>query len=285
MDFVGAACLSAAILSLGLAVPGSATRQQSHHWIARLVAHHQQRLAEARISGNPRTYLAISVIGPAVLFGIGWLQSPVLAAFAGAGGLLLPRFYLAWLVHAQACRSEAEAPRLLQAFLAGLTGGSTYLDALRQARLTCSDPLIQEDLDFVVQRFLLDAPLHESLREVRARTTTRNLGLIWETLTICAENHLPTQAARSLFFELSTTIQFNVQLANEVRARSSGQRAQIWMLAVIVPGMYLYLRLTSPQLLSVLDETMLGRFVLLPLAAVLQVAGIALSLRIARFEA
>ena len=96
---------------------------------------------------------------------------------------------------------------------------------------------------------------------------------------------MPTQAARSLFFELSTTIQFNVQLANEVRARSSGQRAQIWMLAVIVPGMYLYLRLTSPQLLSVLDETMLGRFVLLPLAAVLQVAGIALSLRIARFEA
>src|SRR5207245_11516257 len=181
-------------------------------------------------------------------------------------GLLLPRFYLAWLVHTQARRSEAEAPRLLQALLAGLIGGSTYLDALRQARLTSSDPWIREDLDYVVQRFLLDAPLHESLREVRARTTTRNLGLIWETLTICAANQLPTQAARTLFFELSSTVQFNVQLANEVRARSSGQRAQIWMLAVIVPGMYLYLRLMSPQLLSVLDETTLGRYLLFPLA-------------------
>jgi len=209
----------------------------------------------------------------------------VLAILAGIGGVLLPRLYLAGLVHIQARRSEAEAPRLLQALLAGLTGGSTYLDALRQARLTSNDPWIREDLDFVIQRFLLDAPLHESLREIRARSTTRNLGLIWETLTICAENQLPTQAARSLFFELSSTVQFNVQLANEVRARSSGQRAQIWLLAVIVPGMYLYLRLTSPELLSVLDQTLLGRFVLLPLAAALEVAGIALSFRIARFEA
>ena len=53
----------------------------------------------------------------------------------------------------------------------------------------------------------------------------------------------------------------------------------------MVPGMYLYLRLVNPQLLSVLDETMLGRFVLIPAAAVLEVTGIALSLRIAQFEA
>ncbi|TMC31780.1 MAG: hypothetical protein E6I84_11855 [Chloroflexi bacterium] len=219
------------------------------------------------------------------LFGIGWYQSPVLAVLAAVGGLLLPRFWLTWLVHVQARRSEAEAPRLLQALLAGLTGGSTYLDALRQARLTSNDQWIRQDLDYVIQRFMLDAPLHDSLREIRARTTTRNLGLVWETLTICAENQLPTQAARSLLFELSTTVQFNVQLANEVRARSAGQRAQIWLLAVIVPGMYLYLRLTNPQLLSVLDETMMGRFVLLPLAAALEVVGVALSFRIARFEA
>jgi tight adherence protein B len=285
MDFVGAACLAAAILSLGLAIPNSGRRSRPRRLLARLLAHHQERLSRARIYGNPRTYLAMSVIAPVALFGVGWLESPVLAVFAGLGGLLLPRFYLGWLVHLQARRSEAEAPRLLQALLAGLTGGSTYLDALRQARLSGNDPWIRDDLDFVIQRFLLDVPLHESLREIRARTTTRNLGLIWETLTICAENHVPTHSARSLFFELSTTIQFNVQLANEVRARSSGQRVQIWLLAIIVPAMYLYLRLTSPQLLSVLDETTMGRFVLLPLAAVLEVAGVALSFRIARFEA
>jgi Flp pilus assembly protein TadB len=285
VDLVGAACIAAAILCLGLAIPSSGTRGRPRRLFEGLLQRQQARLTQARISANPRTYLALWLAAPLLLFGVGWFESPVLAVLAGGAGLLLPRLYLAWLVHAQARRSEAEAPRLLQALLAGLTGGSTYLDALRQARLTSHDPWIREDLDFVIQRFLLDAPLHESLREVGARITTRNLGLIWETLAICAEHHLPTQSARTLFFELATTIQFNVQLANEVRARSSGQRAQIWLLAIIVPAMYLYLRLTSPQLLSVLDQTAMGRFVLLPVAAVLEVAGIALSFRIARFEA
>ena len=261
--------------------------KNSHHrrLIERMTTHHRQRLAEARIAGNPRSYVAIAFLAPISFFALGWLQSPVLAISAAAAGLLAPRLYLAWLVHAQSRRSEFEAPRLLQAVLSGLTAGSTYLDALRQARLTCTDPWVREDLDFVVQRFLLDVPLHESLQTIRARVKTRNLGLIWETLMICAGNHLPTQAARTLFFELSSTVQFNVQLANEVRARSSGQQAQIWLLAVIVPGMYLYLRLMSPQLLSVLDETIVGRYVLFPIAAALEVTGIALSFRIARFEA
>ena len=136
----------------------------------------------------------------------------------------------------------------------------------------------------MIQRFLLDGPLHEGLAEVQARTKTRNLGLIWETLRICTGNHLPTEKARNLLLELTATVQFNVQLTNEVKARSSGQRAQVWLLAIIVPGMYVYLRLMSPHLLSVLDETVLGRFVLVPLAAALEVSGIVLSFRIARFD-
>jgi Flp pilus assembly protein TadB len=285
VDVVAAGCLSLAILSLGLGLRGgSAKRGTSRRLVDRLTAHHRQRLAEARIAGNPQTYVAMAVLAPIGLFAVGWLQSAVLAVVAGVAGLLIPRLYLAWLVHAQSRRSESEAPRLLQAILSGLTAGSTYLDALRQARLSCTDPWIREDLDYVIQRFLLDVPLHESLQTVRARVMTRNLGLIWETLLIGAANQLPTQAARTLFSELSSTVQFNVQLANEVRARSSGQRAQIWLLAVIVPGMYLYLRLMSPQLLTVLDETTVGRYVLFPLAAALEVMGLVLSFRITRFD-
>jgi Flp pilus assembly protein TadB len=285
VDFVAAGCLSIGILSLGLAIRHPGHHSGSRHLIDRLFRHYQQRLAAARIVGNPGSYVAMAIIVPVALFAIGWQQSPVLGILGAGAGLILPRLYLAWLVHAQAGRSEAVAPGLLQAIVAGLTAGNTYLDALRHARRACNDPWISEDLDFVIQRFLLNVPLSDSLREARAHVTTRNLGLIWETLSICDANHLPTQAARTLLVELSSAVQFNVQLANEVRARSAGQRAQIWLLAVIVPGMYLYLRLVNPQLLSVLDESMLGRFVLFPLAAVLEIAGIALSIRIARFEA
>lgn len=284
MAFLAAACVSMAVLSLGLVIP-SHRKREHQPWIDSLLDRSRQRLAEARIAGDPRTYLALQLLAPAGLFVIGWLQSPVLAVAGAVAGLLTPRMYVAWLIRTQSHRSEAEAPHLLQGLLAGLIAGGTYLDALRQARLSCSDPWLQQDLDFVIQRFLLDTPLHESLDQVVGRSTTRNLRLIWETLRICTENHLPAEKARSLFMELSSTVQFNLQLANEVRARSTGQRAQIWLLAIIVPAMFLYLRVMSPQLLTVLDETIVGRVVLFPLAVALELGGILLSLRIARFEA
>ncbi len=222
---------------------------------------------------------------PALLFAVGWLESPVLAVVGMTCGLLAPRLYLAWLVHGQARRSEAEAPRFLQSLLTSLSAGSTYLDALRVARQMSTDPWIREDLDFVIQRFLLDVPMHVSMREIRTRVTTLNLGLVWETLIICSANQLPTLAARTLFNELSGTVHFNTQLANEVRAKTAGQRLQIWLLAIIVPGMFVYLRLLSPDLLQALDTTVMGRYVLIPAAVFLELFGIYLSFRITRFEA
>ena len=146
--------------------------------IDRLFSHYKQRLAAARIAGSPRSYVAMAVIAPVALSAIGWQQSPVLGILGAGTGFTLPRVYLAWLVHAQARRSEAAAPALLQAVVAGLTAGTTYLDALRHARRASTDAWISDDLDFVIQRFLLNVPLGDSLREVRARVTTRNLGLI-----------------------------------------------------------------------------------------------------------
>jgi Flp pilus assembly protein TadB len=286
MAVLAAGCLAAALLSLGLAIGRRGQGDTGLRRVARKLAEGQtRRLEQARIPASPQSFVVLTLIAPIAAFGIGWLESPVLAIVAGVAGLFAPRMYLAWLVHAQSRRSESEAGRFLQSLLASLTGGSTYLDALRHARLTVTDPWIREDLDFVIQRFMLNIPLHESMGEIRARIATRNLALIWETLAICTANNLPTPAARTLFFELSSTVQFNVQLASEVNARSAGQRAQIWLLAIIVPAMYLYLRLMSPQLLNLLDDTPVGRYLLFPAAAALEVTGIVLSLRIARFAA
>jgi tight adherence protein B len=252
-------------------------------WLRGELRRREAELQAARIKANPYAYLLLTLIAPVVLFALGFLQSIVFAAIGAVVGLLLPRIYVRFLIRSQAGRSEAEAPKLLQVLLANLVAGSTYLDALRQARLAAHDDWIREDLDYVIQRFLLDVPLEASIREIRARVQSRNLGLIWDNLAICCANRVPTQTARALFTELASTIQFNVQLASEVRARASGQRIQVWLLALIVPGMYLYLRLLNPDFLSSLGDTTLGRYVLVPIAAMLEFLGLYLSYRVSRF--
>ncbi len=285
MDLIGTLAAAMAVITGALALrrrpPSPAGLGR---WYAREVTRRKQELQQARLPADARGYVLLRLAAPAVGAGLGFFYSPVLAAVGALTGLLVPRLYIRYLISVQSARSEREAPKLLQALLANLGAGSTYLEALQAARAACQERWIREDLDVVIQEFLLGVPLADSIVEIRRRTRGRNLALVWDNLAICVANQLPTSKARLLLLEISSTLHFNVQLASEVRARSSGQRAQIWLLALIVPALFFYLRFLNPDFLDVLDTTVVGRYVLMPAAAVLEVLGIVLSFRLVRIE-
>jgi Flp pilus assembly protein TadB len=289
VDLVIALCAAAAVLLLGLAT-APAPRHAAPHatarpWLERAVEGHRRRLRTARLHVDPRAFtLACVASPPLLLLGGLLLGSPVVAAGACLAGLALPRLYLDALVRAQRRRTEAEAPRLLQVLVAALAAGRTYLEALTEARTRATDRWLRDDLDHLITQFHLDVPLERSIAEVRAATAGRNLALVWDNLAICIAHHIPAARAQGLLSELSTTVQFNVQVQQEVHARTSGQRLQIWLLAAIVPGLFLYLRVVDRDFFAVLDDTLTGRLLLLPAAVCLEVLGVVLSFRVSRVE-
>lgn len=287
MGFLSALLAGCAVMCLGLALAPrpQRVRAQRASFLDRAVERRRLQLRAARLHVDARTFTFACWATPPVLVLAGLvLGSPVVAAGGGLAGLVVPRLYLDALVRAQRRRSEAEAPHLLQIVVASLSAGRTYLDALQEARSRASDRWLRDDLDHVISQFHLDVPLEVSIAEVRRWTAGRNLGLLWDNLAICIGNRIPASRAKGLFVELNSTVQFNVQVQTEVRARTSGQRAQIWLLAAIVPGLFLYLRLINPGFFDVLDQTAVGRFLLFPLAVCLEVLGIALSFRLSRVE-
>lgn len=289
MDLLIAGLAGVAVLALGLGTaphrrPGQRPRRPS--LFERSVARRSLQLRAARLHVDPRRFTLIALAAPPALFVIGLLLgSPVVAVGAGAVGFAVPRLYLDSLVRSQRRRTEAEAPRMLQIMLASLAAGRTYLETLQEARNRATDRWIRDDLDHVIGQFHLDIPLEQSIVDVRSAAAGRNLGLIWDNLAICIANRIPASRAKGLFLELSSTVQFNVQVQQEVRARTSGQRAQIWMLAAIVPALFFYLRVINPDFFTVLDQTVVGRFVLFPVAVCLETLGIVLSFRLSRVEA
>jgi Flp pilus assembly protein TadB len=289
VDLLIATLVIVAVLLLGIATaPRAATTPQTPtpSLFGRAVERQRVRLRAARLHVDARRFTMLCIATPPVLVLGGLvLGSPVVAVLAGGGGMAVPRLYLDALVRAQRRRTEAEAPRMLQVILASLAAGSTYLEALQEARSRASDRWLRDDLDHVIAEFHLGVPLEHSIAQVRTASAGRNLSLIWDNLAICIANRIPAARAKGLFVELSSTVQFNVQVQQEVRARTSGQRAQIWLLALIVPGLFLYLRVIDPDLFTVLDATTVGRWVLLPVAVALEVIGIVLSVRFARVEA
>lgn len=284
MDLLGAACTFIAAVALGLAIAQPQDTVSLRAWMRQQSTAARSELAAARLEASPGALLAVKFGSPLAGAAIGWTVSPVCALLGLAAGFSGPRLYLRWLVRAQAERSEGQAPHLLQALTAQLSAGATYLEALRQARQQTTDPWIRADLEAVLARFLLNEPLELALADVRSRIRGRNLGLVLDTLALCCATRMPAATARTLLHEIGSTVLFNDSLRQEVRARTSGQRLQVCLLALLVPGMFLYFRLVAPDLLSVLDTTALGRYVLLPGAVLLEGLGLYLSVRVTRLR-
>ena len=77
---------------------------------------------------------------------------------------------------------------------------------------------------------------------------------------------------------MADRLAFEERLDEEVRARTGGLRAQVILLALVVPAIAAYLALTVPSLAATLEQP-IGRFVLVPAAALLELAGLIASRR------
>jgi Flp pilus assembly protein TadB len=285
VDVLGALCCALAVFTVGAAaLPRPAAEPRWQAWRRRRLAAREGELRRAGIDLDPRVMICCELALPVLMGGLLWSPSPPVALTAAAGAALAPRLAVRALAERRRAAGEREAPHLLRLLIANLGAGGTYLEALRAAQAGVRDAGLRDHIATVVQQFLLDVPLDQALRSVRRDITGRNLGMIWDDLGICVGQRLSSERARDLLSDLAASVHHNVQLAGEVRAQTSGQRLQIWILALLVPAIYLYLRLASPYFLSLLDETWTGRLVLLPAAAALEVLGLWLCLRLSRVE-
>lgn len=249
--------------------------------------------------GAPRIP-GVSVVHPerSVLRDAGWTRSLLeweylhalagICSFVVAGSLgALPLGLLGLaapsvIARTLAARRRDERARqtvsLLQMTLAGLRSGSSLTEALRLAAGSGAEPG-SAPFAGAVRSFDLGAPLDMSLREARAEARDHRVILSLDALSLCVAEQLSGSRCAMLIASAIDRLVFEQEIADDVRARTSGLRVQIALLAALVPGLALYLAVTVPGVAETFT-TPLGRFVLLPLAAFLELAGIVASRRL-----
>lgn len=171
-----------------------------------------------------------------------------------------------------------ETVSLLNMTLAGLRSGSSLTEALRLAAGSGSEPSLGPFAG-AVRAFDLGAPLDLALREARTRVRDQRVMLGLDALSLCVAEQLSGSRCAMLIASAVDRLVFEQQIADDVRARTSGLRVQVVLLAALVPALALYLAVTVPGMAETFT-TPLGRFVLLPLAALLELAGIVASRRL-----
>lgn len=202
--------------------------------------------------------------------------------FGAAPGAVIGAAAPSIVARALATRNREERARqtlpLLQMTLAGLRSGASLTEALRLAtgagRETAPSPFAR-----AVRAFDFGAPLDVALREARAEARDRRVILGLEALSLCVAEQLPATRSATLIASAVDRLVFEQRTADDVRARTSGLRIQVVLLAALVPGLALYLALTVPGMRETFTMP-LGRFVLLPMAAILETAGIFASRRV-----
>ncbi|MEP6693768.1 MAG: hypothetical protein ABJB39_03915 [Chloroflexota bacterium] len=156
--------------------------------------------------------------------------------------------------------------------MAGLRSGASLTEAVRLA--AASEPeLAIGPFAAAIRAFDLGAPLDVALRSVRASAHDHRVLLGIDALILCVAEQIPTSRCATLIASVVDRLVFEQRTADEVRARTSGLRAQIVLLAALVPGLAFYLAITVPGMGETLTAP-LGRFVLVPLATLLEIAGI-----------
>ena len=186
-------------------------------------------------------------------------------------------------VRAQAAHDRARralAQLLLDAH-AALRSGIALPDALRRAAAGCPDRLARRPLELALQRFDLGDALDHAIRDAVAGSTDRRLSATFHTLALGISERLPIERAAALLGAMADRAVHDERVDADVRARTSGVRAQSYLLAAIVPALSIYLVATMPGLGATL-ATPLGRTVLIPVAAVLEAAGILVNRRVVR---
>ena len=270
---VGALGLAAAILALALAALGARPVGRVHR--------HPDRAALADAGWR---------------FGLAWWEAGRVATVALGAGLAslvgLPTGLgiivglgpsVAVRIRAQGARDRARAAvtQLLLAAHGMLRSGVALPEALRRASVGCDDVVARRPFALALRRFDLGEPLDAAIRDAAAATPDRRTALLLHTLALGVTERLPIERAAALLEALAERALFEERLSAEVRARAAGVRTQSYALAAVVPCLAVYLVATMPGLGATLAAP-IGRAVLIPLAIVLEVAGVVIGRRVVR---
>jgi Flp pilus assembly protein TadB len=194
-------------------------------------------------------------------------------------GVLAPSIILRSRAASVRWRARLATTRLLRATEAALRSGASLPEALRRAcEATADDRLARRPFIEALRAFDLGAPLDRALRNSARLATDSRSRIALETLAMGIASRLPYDRAGALVAAIADRLAFEERLDEEIRARTGGLRAQVVLLALIVPALSAYLAFTVPSLAATLGQP-IGRFVLIPAALALEVVGLFASRR------
>lgn len=231
---------------------------------------------------SPQEFFLIHVlvffgsIGMAALLFGDWMWGVVVGS---AAGIFLPRAYLKrqWKSRLKALDEQVEEAMI---YMSNSFKANPALPDAIQDVINSMGPPISQELSVLLKEYKLGTPLDHALINMQQRVPSRNLQLAVAALLIgrTVGGNIP-----KILEDIASTIRESFRLERVIDTQTAQGKMQAWVMGLmpaVVIGMFY---LMDPELITPLFETLPG-YLILAVAALLNVVGVVFILKIVRIE-
>jgi tight adherence protein B len=204
--------------------------------------------------------------------------SRVMAGIAGAAVGLLAGPYMRRRIKKRKKAFEAQLPDALSLVASSLTAGHTFLRAI-QMMCQESGPPLSEEFARVVSETRLGDPVVDAVERMAARLQIRDLDMVVQAIRI--QQSVGGRLA-DLLHTLSEVIRARDEVRREVLVLTAEGRMSAYVLAGLVPLLFMVIRVTNPDYIEPLYS---GKGLILLIGCAVSVtAGLFVILRMVKIE-
>lgn len=197
----------------------------------------------------------------------------------GIIGIMLPRFWLQgrWKARLLEINEQVEESMI---YMANSFKANPALPDAIQDVINSMGPPITQEFSVLLKEYKLGTPLDAALINMQNRVPARNLQLAVSALLIgrTVGGNIP-----KILEDIASTIRESYRLERVIDTQTAQGRMQAWVMGLmpaVVIGMFYSM---DPELITPLFETLWG-YLILAVAAVLNVIGVVFILKIVRIE-
>jgi len=226
-------------------------------------------------------FLVHSLILALFIVGAGFfLENWAMGFFiGGALGLVAPRIYLKreWGQRIKMIDEQVEESMI---YMANSFKANPALPDAIQDVINAMPPPITQEYSVLLKEYKLGTPLDQALINMQERVPSRNLQLAVSALLIgrTVGGNIP-----KILEDIASTIRESYRLERVIDTQTAQGRMQAWVMGLmpaVVVGLFY---LMDPELITPLFETIPG-YIILAIAAVLNVIGVVMILKIVRIQ-
>lgn len=221
----------------------------------------EQRLARAGLDmSRSRFYIFSAVFGVSLAFALLVATgSPVIGALAGfAAGLGVPRWVLSRMATKRIDRFVQELPTAIDIIVRGIRSGLPLGDCMREIAFTAREPL-RGEFRQVMEAQTMGVPLSEAIQKVAERVPVAEANFF--AIVIAIQSKAGGNLSEALG-NLSRVLRERKKMKGKVQAMSMEAKASAAIIASLPFVVALLTYITSPDYVSLLWTTLLGKIVL-----------------------